>query len=124
MKYLFTLFLLFFLNSDNSKEFNYDLLIGSWSQKSFANTTSTGVFTFKKDSIANLDLHDGKTEAKMMGMSGPYKIMKSKGILKVTMMGKEKEFEIQELNADVLIIENKKEGKDKQVFNRYKPKNN
>jgi len=33
-------------------------------------------------------------------------------------MGKEKEFEIQELTSDVLVIQNKKEGKEKQVFNR------
>gem|GEM_PF-6104034 len=42
------------------------------------------------------------------GMSGLYKILKSKGILKINMMGKEKEFEIQELAAKVLIIQNKK----------------
>lgn len=118
MKYLFSFILFFFLQSDAS-DFNYDLLMGSWSQKSFANTTSTGIFTFKKDSTANLEMRDGKTDKMIAGMTGPYKILKSKGVLKINMMGKEKEFEIEELSSEVLIIQNKKEGKEKQVFNRF-----
>lgn len=118
MKYLLITLFLFFLNSDKKVEFNYNLLIGSWSQRSIANTTSTGVFTFKKDSTAGLEMRNGKTDAMIGGMTGPYSLKRSKGILKMSLMGKEKEFEIQELTSDVLVIQNKKEGKEKQVFNR------
>jgi hypothetical protein len=53
------------------------------------------------------------------GMTGPYKIERTKGNLKITLLGKEKTFEIQELSKDVLVIQNKKEGKEKQIFKRY-----
>lgn len=119
MKYLLTTLFLIFLSSDKRTDYDYNLLIGSWSQKSFANTTSTGIFTFKKDSTANLEMRNEETNAMICGMKGPYKIEKSKKRLKISMMGKEKTFEIQELNSERLIIQNKKEGKEKQVFERY-----
>jgi len=62
MKYLLITFFLFLLGSDKKTDYNYNLLIGSWSQKSIANTTSTGVFTFKKDSTASLEMRNGKTD--------------------------------------------------------------
>lgn len=122
MKYLMTTLFLFFLNSDKKADYDYNLLIGSWSQKSFANTTSTGIFTFKKDSIADLEMRDGKTNTMIAGMHGPYKIEKANKIIKINMMGKEKTFEIHELSTERLIIQNKKEGKEKQVFERYTEK--
>lgn len=105
MKYLFTFFFLLFLNSDKKEDLNYNLLIGSWYQDSFANTTATGVFTFEKDSTATLEMKDGKTKAMIGGMTGPYKIEKSKKILKITMVGKQKTFEIHELTDDILVMQ-------------------
>jgi|UPI000493685F hypothetical protein len=120
MKYLFTFFFLLFLNSDKKKDLNYNLLIGSWYQHSFAGTTSTGVFTFAKDSTATLEMRDGKTQNMIGGMQGPYKIEKSKKILKITMVGKQKTFEIHELTDDVLVLQNQEKGKSKQTYKRYK----
>lgn len=119
MKYLFTFLFAFLLNADYDSKFNYDLLIGSWSQKSIANSNSTGIFTFKKDSTAGLEMIDQVSSQMIGGMDGPYKIERAKGNLKITLLGKEKTFEIQELTKEVLIIQNKKEGKEKQVFKRY-----
>jgi len=118
MKKLLLFIPLLMISSPKSSQFNYDLLIGNWSQKSFANTASTGVFNFKKDSTANLEMRNGETDALIGGMVGKYSINKAKGVITVTMMGKAKEFEIQELSKDVLIFQNKKEGKEKQIFKR------
>ncbi|MEA1850444.1 hypothetical protein U9K52_16135 [Chryseobacterium sp. MHB01] len=120
MKYLIIFFLLLFLNSDKKDDYDYNLLIGSWYQDSFANTTATGVFTFDKDSTATLEMKDGKTKAMIGGMTGPYKIERSKKILKITMVGKEKTFEIHELTDDVLVMQNQEKGKSKQTYKRYK----
>lgn len=119
MKYLFTFLFAFLLNADHGSKFNYDLLIGSWSQKSIANSNSTGIFTFKKDSTESLEMIDQASNGMIGGMNGPYKIERTKGNLKITLLGKEKTFEIQELSKDVLVIQNKKEGKEKQIFKRY-----
>ncbi|SEM14755.1 hypothetical protein SAMN05421856_101390 [Chryseobacterium taichungense] len=120
MKYLFTFFLLLFLNSDKKDDFDYNILIGSWSQDFFANTTSTGIFTFNKDSTATLEMKNGKTKALIGGMQGTYKIEKSNKIIKITMFGQEKSFDIEELNNDYIVLQNKKDLKQKMSFKRYK----
>ena len=116
MKKLLLLLPLLMISSTRPSQFNYDLLIGTWSQKSFANTASTGVFNFKKDSTANLDMRNGETDALIGRMVGKYSINKAKGVITVTMMGKAKEFEIQELSKDVLMFQNKKKGRRSKFF--------
>lgn len=120
MKYLFTFFLLLFLNSDKKDDFDYNILIGSWSQGFFANTTSTGIFTFKKDSTATLEMRNGKTKTLIGGMQGTYKIEKSNKIIKIKIMGQEKSFDIEELNNDYIVLQNKRDLKQKMSFKRYK----
>ncbi|MEC5172102.1 hypothetical protein [Chryseobacterium nepalense] len=120
MKYLITFFLLLFLNSDKKDDYDYNIIIGSWSQDYFANTTSTGVFTFKKDSTATLEMRDGKTKKLIGGMQGIYKIERSKKIIKISMFGQEKSFEIEELNNDYIVLQNKKDLKQKMSFKRYR----
>ncbi|MGE4512783.1 MAG: hypothetical protein AB7E26_03055 [Chryseobacterium sp.] len=120
MKYLFTFFLLLFLNSDKKDDFDYNILIGSWSQDFFANTTSTGIFTFKKDSTATLEMRNGKNKALIAGMQGAYKIEKFNKIIKITMLGQEKSFDIEELNNDYIVLQNKRDLKQKMSFKRFK----
>lgn len=119
MKYLFTFFLLLFLNSDRKDDYDYNILIGSWSQDFFANTTSTGIFTFNKDSTATLEMRDGKTKKMIGGLGGTYKIEKSNKIIKIKIMGQEKSFEIEELNNDYIVLQNKKDLKQKMSFKRF-----
>ncbi|WP_449389325.1 hypothetical protein [Chryseobacterium lineare] len=120
MKYLFTFFLLLFLNSDKKDDYDYNILIGSWSQDFFANTTSTGIFTFNKDSTAILEMRDGKTKKMIGSIKGIYKIERSNKIIRMTMFGQEKSFEIEELNNDYIVLQNKKDLKQKMSFKRFK----
>ncbi|WP_312075513.1 hypothetical protein [Chryseobacterium sp.] len=48
MKYLLFLFLTFLISSSPKPQVNYNLLVGSWSQKSFANTTPQEFLLSKK----------------------------------------------------------------------------
>ncbi|KNB60579.1 MULTISPECIES: hypothetical protein [Chryseobacterium] len=118
MKYLTTLIVLLVLNTDSN--FDYKKLIGTWSRKSIANTKDTGVFIFKSDSTASFEVRKANTDHLIAGMTGPYSILKSKGILKVTMLGKEKTFKIIKLSQDTLTFTNVTENKEAQTFVRSK----
>jgi len=118
MKYLTTLIVLLTLHTDS--DFDYKKLIGTWSQKSIAGTENTGVFVFKKDSTASFEVRKANTDHLIAGMTGPYSILKAKGILKVSMLGKEKVFKIIKLSQDSLIFTNVSENKGIQTFVRSK----
>lgn len=63
-------------------------------------------------------MRNGETDALIGGMVGKYSINKTKAVITVIMMGKAKGFEIQDLGKYVLMFQNKKEGKEKQIFKR------
>lgn len=118
MKFLTTISVMLCLISEST--IDYNILIGSWKQKSIANSGNTAIFSFKKDSIARLEVYKGDSDAMMAAMDRPYKIERSKGIMKVTMMGKEKVFRIENLNSKSMTIKNISENKESQTFERYK----
>lgn len=53
-------------------------------------------------------MRNGETDALIGGMVGKYSINKAKAVITVIMMGKAKEFEIQDLGKYVLMFQNKK----------------
>lgn len=116
MKSLTAFLLLLLLSADSNLD--YDLLIGSWQQKSFANTAHTGVFVFRKDSTATLQMRDGSTDALMGGMNGPYSLQRKQGFLTVDIAGRPKQFRILKLDDQQLTLHNEAEGKDPQIFER------
>jgi len=118
MKYLTILALYFGLSADTN--FEYKNLLGSWSQKSIANTKDTGVFIFRADSTASFEMRKGNTDHLIAGMEGPYSISRSKGILKVSMLGKEKVFKLIKLSKDSLIFTKVLENREPQIFVRIK----
>lgn len=63
-------------------------------------------------------MRNGETDALIGGMVGKYSINKAKAVITVIMIGKAKGFEIQDLGKYVLMFQNKKEGKEKQIFKR------
>lgn len=119
MKYAIATLLFFILNSD--QKFDYGLLIGSWKQKSIAGTEHTGVFIFSADGNVKLEMRDGTTDQFMGGMDGPYRIEKDKNLLFISLAGREKQFEVKQLDDKTLVIHNASEGKDPQTFARYNP---
>lgn len=121
MKHLLLLFAFFALQGDNNPDYN--LLVGSWMQKSFANTPDTGIFTFNADSTATLEMKKAETGDLIANIKGQYSINKKKSELTITIMGKPKTFRVISLKQDALTIKNEAEGKDQQTFERYTPKN-
>jgi hypothetical protein len=118
MKYFLLLF--FLIAFHNESKFDYNLLTGSWRQKSFANTTDTAIFTFGTDSIAKLEMRKSDTDDLIASVTGKYSIDKKQNTLLITILGRPKTFNVIALKADVLTIKNTSENKDAQTFERIK----
>ncbi|MDR6966260.1 hypothetical protein J2X31_000253 [Flavobacterium arsenatis] len=116
MKHFLLLFVLFAFQKDTAMDYN--LLIGSWKQKAFANTANTGIFSFSKDSTATLEMIKGDTGDLIASIKGSYSINKTKNKLTMTIMGRPKTFNILVLKKEVLTIKNITENKDAQTFER------
>ena len=116
MKHLVLLFVLFTFQKDTATDYN--LLIGSWMQKEFANTTDTGIFSFSKDSIATLEMIKGDTDDMIASVKGSYSINKKQNTLTMTILGRPKTFNILILKKDVMTIKNVTDNKDPQTFER------
>jgi hypothetical protein len=120
MKHFLLLFLFLVFHSDS--KFDYNLLSGSWRQKTFANTPDTGIFTFSSDSTATLEMRKAESDDLIASVKGQYSIDKEKNKLTITILGKPKTFSVLHLTAEVLTIKNIAENKEEQTFERYNSK--
>jgi len=120
MKYFLLLFL--FLALQNDSETDYNLLIGSWMQKSYNNTTNTGIFTFASDSIVTLEMKEGDSGTMIASAKVKYGLNRKQKTLTISMMGTLKTFTIVNLKPDVLTIKNITDNKPAQTFERYDQK--
>jgi|GEM_PF-1109461 len=120
MKYFLLLFL--FLALQNDSETDYNLLIGSWMQKSYNNTTNTGIFTFASDSIVTLEMKEGDSGNMIANVKVKYGLNRKQKTLTISMFGTPKTFNIVNLKSDVLTIKNITDNKPAQTFERYDPK--
>lgn len=120
MKHFLLLFL--FLGFHSDSKFDYDLLVGSWRQKTFANTPDTGIFTFSSDSTATLEMRKAESDDLIASVKGQYSINKQKKALTITILGKPKTFSILKLQSNVLTLKNVAENKEEQTFERYNSK--
>ena len=120
MKY--SLLLLLLLAFHNDSKFDYNLLVGSWMQKTFANTPDTGIFTFSSDSTATLEMKKAESGDLIASIKGQYSINKGKKTVTITILGRPKTFAILNLQPDVLTIKNITENKEEQTFERFDSK--
>jgi len=116
------LLLLVLLAFQNDTATDYNLLVGSWKQKAFANTADTGIFTFNPDSTATLEMRKAGSDEFIGSLEGRYSIDRKQNRLSMNIMGRAKIFSILKLESQVLTLKNISENKDPQTFERLDEK--
>ncbi|NMH27601.1 hypothetical protein [Flavobacterium silvaticum] len=120
MKYIFTTLLLLAMKSDS--QLNYNLILGTWTQKALEKNGYEGVFTFNSDSTATIEMRQGQNGAVMGSLSGTYSLKKSEGKMTMKMFGEEKLFSLIRLEADSMVVKNISQNKPEMTLVRYKSK--